>query len=324
MSGITLIEVLVVIAIIGLLIQLLIPAVQAARESARRTACQNNLRQIGVGWIQHHDTYGFYPTGGWGFHWVGDADRGAGDEQPGGWVYNILPYIEQQSVHDLGVGLATTEKKAAHAKRSEIALSTLNCPSRREALTYPKGCCTPANSNETVTEAKACYAANLGDSHDFNLLPIPATLEEGDGKDKPFEWARTQKMSGLSFIRSSVAVKDITDGSSKTYMVGEKYVAANHYIDALDPGDDWGIYSGQQDDIYRTTARLPEAEGGDLTPLNDNTAHFVGHWRFGSPHDAGCYFVFADGSVRLVDFSIDAETHRRLGNRHDDELIKLK
>ena len=91
-----------VIAIIGILIALLLPAVQAARESARQLTCATNLKQLSLAVINHQDTHGFYPTGGWGWDWVGDPDRGFGNQpdpkQPGGWVFSILPFIEQEDL----------------------------------------------------------------------------------------------------------------------------------------------------------------------------------------------------------------------------------
>ena len=100
--GFTLVELLVVITIIGILIALLLPAVQAAREAARQTQCQNNLKQLALGCLNHESITKRLPTDGWGFAWTGDADRGNDWRQPGGWIYNILPYIEQQPLHDLG------------------------------------------------------------------------------------------------------------------------------------------------------------------------------------------------------------------------------
>ncbi len=102
--GFTLVELLVVIAIIGILIALLLPAVQAAREAARRIECGNHLKQIGLGALNHHETHRHMPTGGWGWRWTGDPDKGFGKDQPGGWAFAILPFIEEQNLHDLGRG----------------------------------------------------------------------------------------------------------------------------------------------------------------------------------------------------------------------------
>ena len=90
--GFTLVELLVVIAIIGALVALLLPAVQAAREAARSAQCKNNLKQVGLACQVHLSSQKTFPSAGWGWGWVGDADRGFSYNQPGGWVYNILPF----------------------------------------------------------------------------------------------------------------------------------------------------------------------------------------------------------------------------------------
>jgi len=107
-SGFTLVELLVVITIIGILIAILLPAVQAAREAARRMQCENNLKQLSLGCLQHESSCGFLPTGGWSCGWVGDANCGIGKTQPGGWAFCILPFIDQAALHDLGLGLTGT------------------------------------------------------------------------------------------------------------------------------------------------------------------------------------------------------------------------
>src|SRR5436190_11400943 len=147
-SGFTLIELLVVIAIIAILIGLLLPAVQKVREAAARAKCANNLKQLGLGLHNCHDVNGYFPTGGWGWFWQGEPARGSGKSQPGGWIYSVLPYIEQNNVY----------QQAPSVARSQITVPIMMCPSRRDNKTYP----------------------NAGNYTYFNMTAVSPTFARGD------------------------------------------------------------------------------------------------------------------------------------------------
>ena len=127
------------ITIIGILIGLLLPAVQAAREAARRMQCSNNLKQLAMGCLDHESTYGFLPTGGWGPWVVGDPNWGGGKHQPGGWVYCILPFVEQRLAarHGRGTGYQFGRiPSTTNDTRFKPPVAIFNCPSRRPAQLF--------------------------------------------------------------------------------------------------------------------------------------------------------------------------------------------
>src|SRR3972149_5023540 len=133
----TLVELLVVIAIIGILVALLLPAIQAAREAARRTQCKNQLRQLAISFHQHHDTLKFFPSGGWGVRWLGFPEQGYGKDQSGSWLYSVLPFMEEGTLHDLGKGATGTARRDACMQRVLSPFEGMVCPSRRRTNVYP-------------------------------------------------------------------------------------------------------------------------------------------------------------------------------------------
>lgn len=301
-TAFTVVELLVVIAILATLLALLLPAVQSARESARRTQCQSHLKQLGLSCLIHEQSLNRYPTGGWGYMWIGDPDAGVDSRQPGGWVFNVLPYHEQQALHDLATGLQGTAKQLALAQMNTTALTTFNCPSRRAARGYPlKQWTVPRNSQSTANAAKTDYAANGGDGPVCDM-----GMPTGDQICEAVE-------SGVIYQRSAVTVSHVTDGTSSTYLLGEKYMNADSYTTGTDNGDDQSMYVGYDLDVTRWTRNDPRVA---CTPLRD-THGLEQYHRFGSTHAETSAFVFCDGSVRSLTYQVDPEVHRRLGNRAD-------
>jgi prepilin-type N-terminal cleavage/methylation domain-containing protein/prepilin-type processing-associated H-X9-DG protein len=340
--GFTLVELLVVITIIGILIALLLPAVQAAREAARRAQCQNNLKQLALGCLGHEQANGFYPTGGWGWAWVGDADRGNDWRQPGGWIYNVLPYIEQQPLHDMGMGLTGTAKNDANGLRSTVALSNLFCPSRRPALDYPY-VAGYGNANQTppATRARSDYAANAGDSYDdptSGLISVTWTCY-GNASGGPANVAQVENPpgqmtsnaratfagfaaydNGIIFYGSLIKTADVTDGTTNTCLVGEKYVNPDWYTTGQDPGDNEGTMIGGNADVERWSGISPTA----IWMLQQDTPGVNWYLCFGSAHAGTFNMAFCDGAVQPLSYMIAPETFRCLCNRHDDKVIDSK
>jgi prepilin-type N-terminal cleavage/methylation domain-containing protein/prepilin-type processing-associated H-X9-DG protein len=316
--GFTLVELLVVITIIGILIALLLPAVQGAREAARRIRCANNLKQLGVGALEHEEAHGFLPSNGWGHRWVGDPDHGFGKDQPGSWLYNILPFIEQTPLHQMGVGGTPAEKKTAAEDLQKTPLAVLVCPSRRSPKLYPFIQTSLLITNRpwnpgigglrvdpTPLIGKNCYCANGGEGWP-GYHAGPSTIA-GAATHK---WPSLAKDHGVVYWRSEIHLAHVEDGTSNTYLIGEKSLNPDRYETWTGGGDAQSMYAGHDDDSARW--------GGNGLDMHRDRLGLNTQKVFGGPHADGCPFVFCDGSVRSVSYTIDSETHRRLCNRHDN------
>jgi prepilin-type N-terminal cleavage/methylation domain-containing protein/prepilin-type processing-associated H-X9-DG protein len=329
-AAFTLVELLVVITIIGILIALLLPAVQAAREAARQTQCGNNLKQMALGCLSHEQVQGFLPAGGWGWGWSGDPDRGFTNRQPGGWMFNILPYVEQEALHDLGLG----GNVAGRVQTATTNLGIYACPTRRLPVLYPYvNWSTYFNlSPRPAAVARSDYAANSGESITACYCG-PGSLDAGD-RMTPDQWCRSGLGSGYEdwndkgviWLHSACLLAEITDGTSNTVLAGEKYVCPDNYANGASGGDDQGWTIGYDIDVNRFVGVVSRTSPPTVTylPPVEDTPGYESTTQFGSAHGSNFNMAMCDGSVRAVSYSIDPETFRRLGDRGDSLTIDDK
>jgi type II secretory pathway pseudopilin PulG len=321
------VELLVVIAVIGILVALLMPAIQSARESARRVHCQNNVKQIGAALFSYHDAFKTFPHGGWGHGWVGAPERGAGRRQPGGWIYALLPFAEEQDLHDLGFALSGADADRAYSLRLQSSICLLVCSSRRPCTTWPVSnkypyARTPKPYGTVADVARSDYAINGGSSV---LITHAGPMDFNLGDDESY-WrtaSSNRKYTGVSHLRTAASLRQITDGASKTYLVGEKYIESAHYDTGESAGDNESQYAGYCSDLHRFAGaleRLTVSQSPLAPPISDSAASSSGvspPFRFGSAHVDGLNMQTCDGAVHYVDFDIEPDVHLRFGHRND-------
>ena len=303
-TGFTLVELLVVIAIIGILVALLLPAVQAAREAARRSQCTNNLKQIGLAVQNFHDAQRKIPPGRYY------------DETPT-WAVLILPYMEQSTAFDQW-DLYRRYWRSQNDNARVIIVPGYLCPSRSRPNPLTDGGPSPTYYSDTAEPhppgAQGDYAGNSGNANG-SLTHIG---NEGNGviiAQLMFDNASIYPEK--FWPDSKLRFKHLIDGLSKTLLVGEKHLQIGKYGAKYDVGGDGSIYSANDIAFSMRTA-------GSTSPLarvpdDDITGAY--RLSFGSWHPGICHFVMADGSVHAIATDISGDLLDRLAQRNDQRVI---
>jgi len=241
-------------------------------------------------------------------------------------VFNLLPYMEQENVYNLQSGLPfrSGDRMMAAKAMLEMPIATFNCPSRRAAALYPTGFSGPMQimpkySAKLTEVARSDYASNGGTLFQDALFggngftywgPPSIEVAESDAGQVAWEMI-ANRANGVFYPGSELKIADIEDGTTHTYMFGEKYMNADWYTTGYDAGDNEYMLMGDNGDITRWAG---EAE--NYPPKQDTPGYH--HWRlFGSAHAGTFNMVFCDGGVRPIAYDIDLVIHGRLANRKD-------
>jgi prepilin-type N-terminal cleavage/methylation domain-containing protein/prepilin-type processing-associated H-X9-DG protein len=332
----TLVELLVVIAIIGILIALLLPAVQAARESARRTRCLNNMKQLVLAAQNHHDAARRFPTGTYNFidsTYYTPAPYGSfkctdpypppaqtepqkNDRQC--WMQDLLGYFEEIALFD---ALTKHEKSGLPAYDFPLCgtpIAVLMCPSdinSPKVRTWNPGAGLPISSGYPGQKSQG-FSGNYVACASNRYFNGSGTMQRCD----------SAKANGIIFAISRVRIKDITDGTSHTAIFSELILSPD-----LKDNDIRGrYYNPAHGGVFFTMENTPNS-GRDrfnfcsASPVPEAPCDYVGtqmHVAARSYHPGGVNMAFADGSAQFISNEIDIVTYRALGSRNGGEIIK--
>lgn len=328
-SGFTLVELLVVIAIIGVLVSLLLPAVNSAREAARRITCSNHLRQIGLALTNHESAIGAYPQG-----LYGDPDPSSIYEQDGlGWLTKLLPYIEEQAVYDQidtassviadvqdAWDPGTLHKAYADGKQivpgGNRVIPTFKCPS----VSSPD--LSPSHASGLTFRYSNYGTAHYKGSRGFcdrGIFVRPSEMSVGQVCQTEVGGQALEVLTRKT-KRFALRVRDVTDGTSKTIYAGE-----SAYYDSEKR---WPIWLGgaHQDEqvLFKTEAFSPincNISAASFPMQDDVVNQLAGNDCALSWHPGGAQFVFGDASVHFIGEGIDGRTYELLGDRADGAVI---
>ncbi|QDU61719.1 hypothetical protein Pan216_25810 [Planctomycetes bacterium Pan216] len=270
----TLVELLVVIAIIGVLVALLLPAVQQAREAARRSQCLGNLKQFGAALHNYLDAHGVFPPG---YIYRGNNNPGWG------WGVMLLPHLDQSSLYDR-LNVSSEILPASPTPDTTLTLAIFNCPSDTGG---------PLNTRRGGY-AKANYVACIGVRNSIGDA-LPSGIDE----------------LGMFYASSSTRLANVSDGTSKTYAVGERWWSGD-----ASTGKAGGIWPGAY------TANRSAGTLGSCYDNQDRRLNGTNDFSYGSLHNGGGFFLLADGSVNFVSDAIDGETYEAFATMGSGEIIQ--
>ncbi|TWT86201.1 putative major pilin subunit [Pseudobythopirellula maris] len=336
-GGFTLVELLVVIAIIGILVALLLPAVQSAREAARRMSCGNKEKNLALACLNYHDAQSHFPESS-GYYGTFDGQEGRGSAA--GWILHVLPYIEEQPLYDQfeaggafdgvyvlgqcrapapGKGLASKVGDVSVPELMRTQLEMLQCPSDESVLQlsgqqYGWPSCDVATTSykgvlgdsvigetngTTFTNAASQYPSGI-----YDKPPEPYTTQ--------YDCHRDTRCRGIFFRQSwrrPVKISTVTDGTSKTFLIGEDVPAYNYHSAAFYSDGDWG------------SGNTPLNNLMSLPPGTVDPAFWWEQRGFRSKHVGGANFALVDGSVRFVTDGVDNVLYRVSCTRNGGESI---
>lgn len=322
-SGFTLIELLVVIAIIAILVALLLPAVQQAREAARRSSCQNNLKQVGLAMHNYHDVNSCFPIGA------------QSPYHKGNWRFSILPFLEQGPLYDQLTAVDPVNADGFAGKRNDAnslgnygtnfgILAGLNVPVYKCPSSALSG-------NNNSVSSPTLNNSQLGQTHDYvgvmGAYPDPAGRSSVCSIDLGSRGFACE--NGMLFFNGHTKIRDVTDGTSNTIIISEQ-------SGVVGTQDLRANYQGGWSGFYNTTQRPSQVTSTSMFVAGVSTLRYapnldtmpagaVNGYSYNtivnSYHPGGIHVLLSDGAVRFVSQNLDMGTFRALGAKDDGTVV---